>query len=183
MPAVNCNFGVNKIATARGPGNMIEFIIALLRPCLFFYYNNIDMIVKESIVICSSMEKVWKTFTDLDCWTEWNTIMKNVGSDKKVLDEGTNLKCIFRPFLFPIEMKIRVESVIPYNRIVWSAKKKGLSAYHEFFFRQQAEGILVTSRETFTGLLTKGSGILLPIRKMQSFTKIFLQDLKKVSES
>ena len=141
------------------------------------------MVIKESVVICSSMEKVWKTFTDVECWMEWNTIMKNVGSDNKVLEEGTNITCSFCPFLFPIEMKIKVERVIPYDRIVWSAKKKGLSAHHEFFFQEQAKGTLVTSKETFTGLLTKGSGILLPIKKMQTFAKIFLQDLKKVSES
>ena len=141
------------------------------------------MIIKESIIIRSSMEKVWNNFTDLDCWTEWNTIMKNVGADNRVIEEGTHLKCSFRPFFFPIEMKIRVETVVPYDRIVWSAKKIGLFAHHGFFFREQAEGILVTSMETFTGLLTKGSGILLPIKKMRTFAEIFLQDLKNVSES
>jgi hypothetical protein len=141
------------------------------------------MIIKESIVIRSSMEKVWKTFTDLECWKSWNTIMRNVVWDKKCLDEGTNIKCSFSPYLFPVEMKIKVERVIPYDRIVWSAQKKGLSAYHEFFFQEQAEGILVTSRETFSGLLARGSGFLLPIKKMETLTRNFLQDLKKVSES
>jgi len=140
------------------------------------------MIIKESVIIHSTMEMVWRTFTDLTCWTAWNTVMKDVSSDEKCLTNGKDLKCSFRPFLFPIEVRIKVEEVIPYDRVVWSARKKGLFAFHEFFFRKHEKGILVTSKETFTGLLAKASGSLLPVKTMHALTKTFLKDLKKASE-
>ena len=141
------------------------------------------MIIEESIIIHSTMETLWKTFIDLSCWMSWNTVMKHVSSDEQLLTNGSNLKCSFRPFLFPVEVRISVVEVIPFERIVWSTRKKGLFTFHEFFFQTHEKGVIVTSKETFTGLLTKGSGFLLPVKRMQTLTKIFLKDLKKASES
>ncbi len=141
------------------------------------------MIIEESVMIHAPVDKVWMIFTDLICWKDWNTVVKNVRSDKKVLTEGNNFMCHFYPFLFSVGMNIEVEKILPYNLIVWSTKKKGLSAHHEFCFHGFEKAVLVTSKETFSGLLTKGSGFLLPLKKMRSLTRIFLKDLKKASES
>ena len=140
------------------------------------------MIIKESITIYSTVEKVWNTFTDLTRWTQWNTVMSDVVCDDTCLVNGKNIACCFRPFLFPINVKIKIQEIIPFNRIVWSAQKKGLFAFHEFFFQEGEKGVLVTSKETLSGLLTSAGGFLLPEKRMRSLTKIFLKDLKKASE-
>jgi len=80
-------------------------------------------------------------------------------------------------------MRIKVEEIVPYERIVWSARKKGLFALHEFFFQKNERGIQVTSKETFSGLLAGASGFLLPEKSMRSLTKTFLKDLKNAAES
>ena len=129
------------------------------------------------------MENVWKTFTNLARWEDWNTVIRKVRSDQKGLKEGADLKCSFYPFLFPIEMKIEIERVIPHDLIVWSSEKKGLFAHHEFLFREQGKGVLVVSRETFTGMLAKGAGFLLPVERIRTLTKTFLKDLKRACES
>jgi hypothetical protein len=129
------------------------------------------------------MSKVWDTFTDLTCWINWNSVMKNVSSEEKCLANCKNLKCYFRPFIFPVQMRIKVEEIVPYERIVWSARKKGLFAFHEFFFQKNERNILVTSKETFSGLLAGASGFLLPEKRMRSLTKTFLKDLKNAAES
>ena len=141
------------------------------------------MIIKESITIYSTMEKVWNTFTDLTRWTDWNTVMSDVRSDEHCLAHGKDIKCNFRPFLFPINIKIKIQEIIPFNRIVWSAQKKGLFAFHEFFFQEVGKGVLVTSKETLSGLLTSAGGFLLPEKRMRFLTKTFLKDLKKASEA
>jgi hypothetical protein len=141
------------------------------------------MIIKESITIHATMEKVWNTFTDLTRWTQWNTVMSDVRSDEHCLAHGKDIKCSFRPFLFPINIKIKIQEIIPFNRIVWSAQKKGLFAFHEFFFQEVEKVVLVTSKETFSGLLTSAGGFLLPEKRMRSLTKTFLKDLKKASEA
>jgi hypothetical protein len=140
------------------------------------------MIIRESITIYSTMERVWNTFNDLTRWTDWNTVMSDIICDDKCLVDGKDITCCFRPFLFPINVKIKIQEIIPFNRIVWSAQKKGLFAFHEFFFQEGEKGVLVTSKETLSGLLTSAGGFLLPEKRMRSLTKTFLKDLKKASE-
>ena len=141
------------------------------------------MIIEEAIAIHAPIEKVWNTFTDLTCWMQWNTVIRNVRSDERSLSNGKEVKCSLYPFLFPITVNLRIKELIPHELIVWSARKKGLYARHEFIFGKKDNSVLVTSRETFTGLLSKASGALLPKRKMQALTTRFLKDLKKASEA
>jgi len=140
------------------------------------------MVIKEVIAIHAPIEKVWNTFTDLTCWMHWNTVIRNVRSEERCLSNGKEVKCSLRPFVFPITVSLKVEELIPFERITWSARKKGLYARHEFIFEKQDNSVLVRSRETFAGLLSKASGALLPKRKLQSLTKRFLKDLRKASE-
>jgi uncharacterized protein YndB with AHSA1/START domain len=140
------------------------------------------MVIKETITISSTLEKVWDTFTDLACWVNWNTVLKDVRTKGRSLTDGKSLKCTLRPFFLPINVKIQIEEIVPQERIVWIARKKGLEARHEFLFESNQEGTHVISRETFTGMLTVGSGLLLPVKRMKSLTKIFLKDLKKAAE-
>lgn len=141
------------------------------------------MIIEESILINANMDKVWETFTDLSCWKDWNTVMDDVCSNEKCLFTGSELSCCFRPFLFPIKANIKVEEVIPRERIVWSAKKKGFSARNQFSFRCHERGVIVISRETFSGFLVRAFGFLLPQRKMRALIHTFLKDLKTASEN
>jgi hypothetical protein len=140
------------------------------------------MIIKESVTINSTMKTVWETFTDLACWINWNTVIKDIKSKERLLMNGKSLKCTFRPFLFPIQVKIKIEEIVPYEHITWVAKKKGLVARHEFLFQNDEQGIQVVSRETFTGLFVTGAGFLLPVRRMRSLTRNFLKDLKRAAE-
>ncbi len=128
------------------------------------------------------MEKVWRTFTDLTRWTEWNSVIRDVVSDDKCLTNVRDIKCCFRPFLFPIKVKIKIHEVLPFIRIVWSAQKKGLFAFHEFFFQKDGNNVVVTSKETFSGLLSSAGGVLLPEKRLRYLTSAFLSDLKNASE-
>ena len=140
------------------------------------------MLIEEVVTIHAPIEQVWNTFTDLTCWMQWNTVIRNVRSEERCLSDGKDVKCCLRPYLFPINVNLRIEKLIPLELIVWSARKKGLHARHEFIFGKKDNSVLVTSRETFTGILSKASGAFLPKRKMQALTIRFLKDLKKASE-
>jgi hypothetical protein len=113
----------------------------------------------------------------------WNTVISDVRSEETCLVHGKAIKCCFRPFFFPIKVQIKIEEMVPNERIVWSARKKGLFAFHEFIFQRKEKGLQVTSKETFSGLLASASGFLLPEKRMRSLTKTFLKDLKKASEA
>lgn len=109
--------------------------------------------------------------------------MYNVSTTTQKLTKGKEIFCRFRPFFSPIKVNISIEEIIPYKHIVWSAKKGGLSAYHEFIFEENERVVIVTSLEKFTGILSKGRGILLPKQKMIDLTKSFLKELKIAVES
>src|SRR4030042_5685960 len=76
------------------------------------------MIIKESITIHSTVEKVWNTFNDLTRWTERNTVMSDIVCNDQCLVNGKDIKCCFRPLLFPINVKIKIQEIIPFNHLV-----------------------------------------------------------------
>jgi len=141
------------------------------------------MVIEESILIHAEMDKVWKIFTNLTCWNEWNTVMSDVCSNEKCLSNESEISCCFRSFLFSVSANIIVEEVVPYKRIVWSAKKKGFFARNEFSFQNHSKGVTVTSREAFTGMLVRVFGFLLPKKRMKTLIATFLSDLKTASEN
>ncbi|MFZ5906851.1 MAG: SRPBCC family protein [Nitrospirota bacterium] len=140
------------------------------------------LLIQESVEINAPLKNVWENFIDLTCWGQWNTVMQNVLSREEQLTRGEKIHCSFRPFFFPVRVKISVEEVIPFERVVWSAKKKGLTAYHEFHFTSNGTAVMVTSSETFTGVLARGRGVLLPKGKLKSLIRDFLSDLKRAAE-
>ena len=140
------------------------------------------MVLTESIVINAPLVKVWETFTDLACWTDWNTVIRDVAYKDKRITSGNKIKCSFKPFFFLIKVDIKIEEVLPLERVTWSARKKGLSARHEIIFEKHDNAVKVTSRESFRGALTRAFGMLLPRLKMTALKKTFLQDLKKAAE-
>jgi hypothetical protein len=141
------------------------------------------MIIEESILIHAKIDKVWDTFTDLTCWKQWNTVMEDVRIRAQGLSCGEEFSCCFRPFLLPIQAKIRVEEAKPYERIVWSAQKKGFSARNIFTFQNNEKGVIVTSRDTFNGLIIRIFGFLLPQKRLRTLIQTFLKDLKTASEN
>jgi len=141
------------------------------------------MTITDSIIIDAPLKKIWQTFTDLTCWTNWNTVIRNVDSKENAIAHGCSIRCSFRPFFFPIRVKIRIEQVVPYKSVTWSARKKGLTARHEFLFQLHNDAVMVISRETFSGVLTKAYGVFLPKKKIAHLKKTFLKDLKQASEA
>ena len=141
------------------------------------------MVIEESILIHAKMEKVWETFTNLTCWKEWNSVMEDICSKEKRLSSGGKISCCFRPLVFPVKATIRIEEVKPYEHIVWAAKKKGFSARNVFTFQSNDKGIIVTSRETFSGLIVTFFSFLLPKNRMRTLIQTFLNDLKTASEN
>lgn len=140
------------------------------------------MIVEETILINADLDKVWDTFTDLTCWKNWNSVIRDVNSESKCLSAGCRLSCNFRPFFFPINVRIDIKEVKHRESISWHVKKIGLFAEHLFDFQETKKGILVTSRETFYGFFVRKTRFLIPKQKIQNLTKAFLNDLKTAAE-
>lgn len=141
------------------------------------------MVIEERILISADLEKIWKVFTDLTCWNKWNSVIRDACCNDQCLDNGTVITCCFRPFSFTIKARIDVETVIKHECVTWSVRKKGFLAYHEFLFQRHEKGVLVISKETFTGLLVRLFCFLFPKKRIRALSATFLKDLKMASES
>ena len=141
------------------------------------------MVVEESITIKASLDKVWKTFTDLACWADWNTVLRNVSADDASMEKGETFKFCIRPFMFPIYLEPILEEVIPNERVVWSGSIFGIFSRHEFFFEEAAGEVLVKSREAFKGITLDNLAFVFPKWRIKEMTKALLKDLKEAAEN
>jgi hypothetical protein len=140
------------------------------------------MIIEESVLINADVNTIWKTFTDLTCWADWNSVATDVASGSGRLEEGERFTFCLRPFSVPIMIEPRIEEVIPREKVVWTGTKFGIFSRHEFLFQQAANGVLVTSRETFRGLLLLLGGVTFPESMVREMTVGMLKDLKTAVE-
>ncbi|MHB8846478.1 MAG: SRPBCC family protein [Nitrospirota bacterium] len=140
------------------------------------------MIIEESVLISADIETIWTTFTDLTCWAEWNTVASKAASDSGRIEEGARFSFCLRPFSVPIVLEPMIEEVVPREKVVWTGTKFGIFSRHEFLFQQVANGVLVTSRETFRGLPLLFGGVTFPEAMVRELTVGMLSDLKKAAE-
>lgn len=140
------------------------------------------MVIEESIFIHADIDTIWKTFTDLTCWADWNKVVRDVMSDSGRLTEGERFTCCIRPFLVPITLNPRIESVVPAQSIVWTGSKFGIFSRHEFLFQQLTNGVKVTSREVLRGLRLLFAGTVFTEGLVRRLNIEMLNDLKNACE-
>lgn len=141
------------------------------------------MIIEESIVIHAPLDKVWETFTDVSCWKNWTSVLENVphSGNERLSAEKKFTWCI-RPFVFPVYFEPVVDEVVLHERIVWSTKKYGIAARHEFTFQKKGHDVRLTSREEFNGPPLVFSAVLFSRWKLMELTRSFLRDIKEAAE-
>jgi hypothetical protein len=140
------------------------------------------MVIEESISINATKDAVWRHFTDLTCWVNWNSVLRDVTTERGSIQKGETFGCSMRPFVFPVHFESFIEEVVPYERVVWSGSKYGIFARHEFFFREGEGRVQVISRETFKGITMDNMKFIFPAGRIRELTKSMLKDLKKAAE-
>ena len=140
------------------------------------------MIIEESVLINADIKTIWKTCTDLTCWADWTSVTTNAASGSGHLEEGEKFTFCLRPFDLSITVEPKIEEVVPHEKVVWSGARFGISSRHEFLFQQDANGVLVTSRETFRGVQLLLARRTFPRKTIRELTINMLQDLKRAAE-
>jgi hypothetical protein len=140
------------------------------------------MVIEEETLINAPLEKVWKTFTDLTCWVNWNSVLRDVSTDHGSIEKGETFSCSLRPFIFPVHFESFIEEVALHERVVWSGSKYGIFARHEFVFEKLEDRIRVFSRESFKGMTMENMKFVFPAWRIRELTKSMLNDLKEASE-
>ncbi len=141
------------------------------------------MIVEHTIKIDADMEIVWDIFTDLTCWADWNRVINNVTSENERLTEGKSIRFCLRPFGLPVYIEPIVNELISMQKVVWSGKKHGIRARHEFLFSREENAVLLTSREEFKVNPFSRIYFHIAMKKLHQMSIEMLQQLKEASES
>ena len=140
------------------------------------------MVIEESVTVRAPLEKIWEVFVSFACWADWNRVLTDIRSPHDCLTGGQEFGCCMRPYLFPVYFSPKVTHVEPKRRIVWTASKYGISSEHEFFFNETSEGVVISSREVFSGFpLVFGAGLVIR-RKVTQLTVSFLEGLRRAAE-
>jgi hypothetical protein len=144
--------------------------------------EGLHMIIEETVLIKADINKIWKTFTELATWPDWNTVVRNAVTDSGRFLQGEQLTFSLKPFSVSITLNSTIEEVVPSQRIVWSGSKFGIFSRHEFLFQQLTDSSKITSRETFSGLPLLLGGLAFPADTVRELVIAMLNDLKKVCE-
>ena len=108
--------------------------------------------IQESIKIDASIEEVWRVFSQLERWREWNPVYTNVtqltGEPWLV---GSTFGFTVKPWWSTTNVKATIVESSPPERVVWAVQQLGVWGEHTCRFEQQGEGTLAVSHEIFGG--------------------------------
>lgn len=146
--------------------------------------SELIMIIKAAVHIRAPLAVVWKIFSHLDRWKDWNTACESCRfTSGERLAEGACFTFVVKPFVFPLQVEPRVVSCYPGREVVWEGRRLGISAVHTWRFQENADGALLESIETFRGpLLLIGHVVGVP-RRLHRLTVGMLDQIKRHSEA
>lgn len=110
--------------------------------------TNAPLFARREIFINAPVEKVWNIQTDIESWPEWQSDITSVtlqgkltgGTTFKWKASGLNITSVFH-------------TVNPKNEIGWTGVSLGMSAIHNWTFKEQDNGTFVTTEESLSGWL------------------------------
>ena len=138
--------------------------------------------IQESILIGAPRDVAWRTFTDLTCWADWNSVLTDVQPGPDAAIAGGGFSCGLRPFGFAVPFAVRVEVAEAPVRLRWSAARWGVHGSHWFHFTETPDGTLCKSLEDLSGPAVTLAGPLFPLWRFRELTRRFLRDLKDGAE-
>jgi hypothetical protein len=142
------------------------------------------MIIQAEIHIRAPLPIVWRVFSHLEEWKDWNTACSSCrftsGED---LAEGACFTFVVKPVVFPVRVEPRVIGCNPRREVVWEGERFGIHAVHTWRFRETASGVVLNSVETFEGpMLLLGRLVGVP-KRLHRLTAQMLNQIKRYAEA
>jgi hypothetical protein len=142
------------------------------------------MVIKEEIEIEAPLTLVWRIFSRMEDWKDWNFVCQDCcyleGSE---MSEGTCFSFVMKPFNFPIKVAPRIVACEPGRKVVWEGTRFGVHAEHTFLFREKKDRVVLLSVEKFKGPLVFISRLLRVPGRLHRLTQKMLGAIKKQAEA
>lgn len=110
------------------------------------------VVVKESVLVNAPPERVWRVFSHLDRWPQWN---RAVLGARWLKGQPWMLGSAFEMTIKPSWKKLNVRPEIvesgPPQQVIWLGKGAGIHGQHTFTFQPEGDGTRATSLEVFSG--------------------------------
>ncbi len=116
--------------------------------------------VRNEMEMPVSSEAIWAWLVRAGLWHTWYSSSKDVTIEGGGLDLRPGAR--FRWTAFGIRLSSRVEEFVPGERVAWSARARGIDAYHAWLIEKRPSGCYVLTEETQNGLLAWLNNFLRP---------------------
>ena len=143
------------------------------------------MVITAEIEINAPLSVVWRTFSQMENWDDWNTACRSccIVSGDASLSAGTCFTFVIRPLVFPLKVQPRIVSCDPGREVVWEGGKLGINASHTWQFREEDGNVRLLSVERFTGPMVWVGYLLRVPKRLHRLTIDFLQTLETAAEA
>lgn len=138
-----------------------------------------EMTIEAEIFIRAPLPVVWRVFSRLEEWKDWNTACTECRFvDGDGLDPGACFAFVVRPLAFPLRVRPRVVSCEPGREVVWEGSRLGIRAVHVWRFRETGGGVVLSSVERFRGALLFLGRLLGVPGRMHRLTLRMLEEIR-----
>jgi uncharacterized protein YndB with AHSA1/START domain len=121
-------------------------IPAGLRKELTEINSNAPVVSRHEIAINAPLESVWRVFTEIDRWPEWNPDIPKA-TVAGLIAVGTVIHWETAGMAIPST----IGEVVPLKKIAWSGETSGILGLHVWTFSAAAEGTQVRTEESWEG--------------------------------
>ena len=142
------------------------------------------MIIEESIDIHAPLPVVWRVFSTMEDWQNWNTVTENcciISGDG--MAENTCFTFQMRPYYLPIKVRPTITKCEPAKEVIWEGSRFGVQAVHSFIFEEIADGVRLTSSESFRGPLLWMSKLIFIPKRLHQLTQRLMTSIKAQAEA
>jgi hypothetical protein len=134
--------------------------------------------VEFTVDVKASAARIWDVLADVKSWTQWVETTYAKCTTHGSLIEGSS----FSAELGGIKWNVTVIEARKPEKIIWTGRRFGIKAIHEWEFTVQGENTRVLTRECMSGW------IILPLyplikARLSKYDKKWLADLKYIAEN
>ncbi|MFJ7158866.1 SRPBCC family protein [Streptomyces sp. NPDC101118] len=109
--------------------------------------ENAPVVADHSIRIAAPLDRVWELHTDIGNWPQWLSAITETRIDGP-LAPGTT----FHWVTAGMSIDSTVYEVDPErHRILWGGPAHGITGIHEWTFTEDGDGVLIRTRESWSG--------------------------------
>ena len=143
--------------------------------------NDIDrsapVISRETIDVAAPLATAWALHCDVNAWTTWNS---DITEARIVGHFAVGNSFNWTSHDFPVTSTIY--AVEDHRRILWGGPASGITGIHEWVFEETANGVTITTTESFGGDPVDAS-----VASMQAMLdgslKSWLSQIKRAAEN